>query len=802
MDIFSKKLEIVEKQYPEWVILRDKIISLLDSSESEDINLLNHATIQIQEAIKIFKDGVANPTLTLATTGTTSSGKSSLVNLLCGAEITPVGVQEMSAGTVFIVHHPTNRSLKIEKVPGLSNEHFGEWSDLPDDEIRLRLQRLMDEYRRLRENNQEPSAPCINIEYPTRLGNSDVLRELPEKLHLRIIDLPGLKHIADQTNRNLIRNSVRPALCLVTYNSEETNSENQKALLEEVVDQVKELGGSPARMLFIFNRIDAFWRDKEPEERSLEFITTTMKKIKVLVGEALKEYKTQAESLQAQPLSTCPALCAYQVIINSGSGQKCIGAFRIIDEQYKMLFPKNIRESFGDLPQDVARWKDVDRLKAAEVMWDRSFGQSFDEALRNHIYHNLPQLLVPHLIATVSDAANAALTNVHQIVNAHVNATQELYHEECNRLNGIQQRLQTLRKDSQKKFMNFVNLPSYDNVKRLLEILTENARKLEKAYSLSTNSLVPLHDWHVQMGSAIVTFLQSVLNSINCGNNMLKGSLIESLPSQYRQAIVNVISNLKNSGYTRYAEVGGYLHAEDESSKAQLRKINQSLNELSKVLAQSLKWLLDRTAERESDRIQNALQVLIDGYSKTLSHEAQKEAPDIVGLSVTPSRITRLRQNLIFSFEFSSGFRVEQGQRTVQTGVERVAVGEKRIWWTLWLAKRTIYEYFPVYEDRSYEKADIPNIDSIFDNFLEQAAASRQEVEFLRWLEKQLKDLLADVGQYQDNLLSEYRHHLDKAAKHAEKQKEENIVKWQGATGLIDNFKNNLNNLQERLWHE
>ena len=58
-----------------------------------------------------------HPTLILATTGTTSSGKSNLVNFLCGADIVPTAVSEMSAGAVTI-EYSQEKTLIIEETPG------------------------------------------------------------------------------------------------------------------------------------------------------------------------------------------------------------------------------------------------------------------------------------------------------------------------------------------------------------------------------------------------------------------------------------------------------------------------------------------------------------------------------------------------------------------------------------------------------------------------------------------------------------------------------------------------------------
>lgn len=63
----------------------------------------------LDKALNKLINQIGSPTLTLATTGTTSSGKSTLVNLLCGAEIVPVAVSEMSAGAVTVEYIDTLR---------------------------------------------------------------------------------------------------------------------------------------------------------------------------------------------------------------------------------------------------------------------------------------------------------------------------------------------------------------------------------------------------------------------------------------------------------------------------------------------------------------------------------------------------------------------------------------------------------------------------------------------------------------------------------------------------------------------
>ncbi|MEH2330792.1 dynamin family protein [Nostoc sp.] len=92
---------------------------------------LEELSNKLERAIDNLVDELQNPTLTLATTGTTSSGKSTLVNLLCGAEIVPVAVSEMSAGAVTI-EYSEKKSLIIHETPGALWE-CGEWTGITDE---------------------------------------------------------------------------------------------------------------------------------------------------------------------------------------------------------------------------------------------------------------------------------------------------------------------------------------------------------------------------------------------------------------------------------------------------------------------------------------------------------------------------------------------------------------------------------------------------------------------------------------------------------------------------------------------
>jgi len=150
---------------------------------------------KLDEALSNLIDELRNPTLTLATTGTTSSGKSTLVNLLCGAEIVPVAVSEMSAGAVTI-EYSKEKSLIIHETPGALWE-CGEWRGIREEKIYQRLYEAMISYIENREKQPNLACPQSTIFYPFRLVKESKL-QLPEGTRVKILDLPGLAYVGDR----------------------------------------------------------------------------------------------------------------------------------------------------------------------------------------------------------------------------------------------------------------------------------------------------------------------------------------------------------------------------------------------------------------------------------------------------------------------------------------------------------------------------------------------------------------------------------------------------------------------------
>ncbi|MGI0483736.1 dynamin family protein, partial [Geminocystis sp. CENA526] len=206
-----------------------------------------------------------NPTLSIATIGTTSSGKSTAVNALMGRSIAPIEADEMSGG-VLTLRHSDERRLIIEATPDAAWE-TGEWKNLSDDELYNKIQTVMYRYHETRKK-KNLIAPKIKVCVPLFPANELSLSGLPKGIGVEFLDLPGLKSVQDQANLKVIQPLVGKAFSIVVIDYTQIDEEHRQKLLGELKKVVEYLQGRIDSMIFVLNRVDRrTQKDKSIEER-------------------------------------------------------------------------------------------------------------------------------------------------------------------------------------------------------------------------------------------------------------------------------------------------------------------------------------------------------------------------------------------------------------------------------------------------------------------------------------------------------------------------------------------------------
>jgi len=752
----------------------------------------------LEQALENLINELRNPTLTLATTGTTSSGKSTLVNLLCGAEIVPVAVSEMSAGVVTI-EYSEEKSLVIHETLGAAWE-CGEWRDLSEEGIYQRLDQVMISY--LENRGKQPNLACPQsvIRYPFRLLKEAKLN-FTRGTRVRIMDLPGLAYVGDEGNASIIR-QCREALCIVTYNSAETDPQRVRSLLQEVVEQVKDLGGSPARMLFVLNRIDIFQEDRNPIETEHRFVTDAVLNIKKELTEQLKEYTEEIENLQVVRLSTRPALLALQIKSDDDiySTEACRKAKR-----YSGALLEDILEDLVGNPQ---KWSRHDRNRVAEALWEKSYAEEFQQNLIEHINNHFPELVIPQAIERFNVAGgNAVAEWMTQTTTAILNSSEEFYQKECANIVQIRSLIERfleisdtkLREPFERvdaKIKQVLAEQSEDDPVLYLESAIKELNNVEP-YNLLGEKLYPLYGWRRELGQGINQVLESIAKSLESGKIDLDGTNLKRANYLNVNLLERNLNRLVNLGYTdSVAKEGKTIEARTDNEKRKVKQMNEELNELAIHLNIVMEDVLNQISNQELSRMYQAVVELFNCHLSYLEKSSNDIAPNIA-VKFPESQLSKVDGQPKFSLKFQAGFAATQGtwQESVQEAVRR------RVWWKLWLAKGTKYE--TKYENRSTNNAEIPSVENLLTGWIVQAKEAELEIvnQIAHWLLEQIDCLKKNVNQIQSDVVDRYQERLDKANQEITLDYEEQRNVWQPiqkkARSLAEEFSNLGNILKE-----
>lgn len=235
----------------------------------------------LQDFLSVYQEAVQrlkNPSFRIATLGTTSSGKSTIVNALIGRKIAPIEAGEMSGG-VLTIKHSQEQKLIIEKTEDAvwdTGESTGS-----DEDLYERISSVMRSYNDERKN-REYVAPQIAAQVSLLPACDASLLGLPNGIGVELIDLPGLKSVQDQTNLATIQKQVNKAFSLVALDYMQVDDKHRKCLLEELKKVVEYLQGRTDSMIFILNRVDQRGTDDLPLSVRINKLREEIKEVLLL----------------------------------------------------------------------------------------------------------------------------------------------------------------------------------------------------------------------------------------------------------------------------------------------------------------------------------------------------------------------------------------------------------------------------------------------------------------------------------------------------------------------------------------
>jgi len=745
---FSELEEQAENIYQQWKNIYQGICEGKKGSKSFNKKRLQFLDNKVQKALSKLQHDIKNPTLILATTGTTSSGKSTIINLLCGADIMPRMSQEMSAGVVNIKHSLNNKCyLKVHKTKGALWE-CGDWHNISHTDIKDKLTKVMDTFNKNKGDNQ-PETPIIDLDFPIDFFNSHNLLNttgIPKNTIFKLMDLPGLRNQQDQTNTKVIENC-RHALCLVAYNMEETDEDKRIKLVNEVLQQVKSMGGSPSRMMFILNRIDIFLNDDDPIRRQSEMVTKVKEEIKNTLHKELPEHRDSLADLSYSLLSSLPALRASKIKKNTDR----ITEVEKLESEFNKLIDKEI---LNKLPRDHNEWSEQDFSNVSNLVWKNSYGGEFFNNLNEHIKKHFDTLVLPSIVDNFKKEVNDAIGEASRTTWSTLNGSKDDYEKAIKQLAEQDAELCDLIGNAEAQLKGVTD-ELFDNEKknyRDFEFFIDDLCEIDIYREINQDKLRPLAEWYINLQPAI-GILKVVYKRLEKQDNDCSNTIVEQLPSHIQKRLFGICDYyllLKKDNDEDKYELG-------------LEFFYQGLND---ILIETINML----SKLENRRIHDAMNYLLEQYLNYLQTEIDIIVP---------------QWKLYLGRHILSDLPIPELKRIELSGSVKNKSREKRTWWTLFLATKTI-EYKELPSPKHILKGGEHMMEQIKD-FCEPFSIMIQDC---------FNELNKIIQQEQKRILLDFKDKLDEAKNEVSDNKDKIESIWLPLHNEAENLSESFRNLK------
>ena len=604
-DQLLNNVEVIEE------LIEDLTIQLnarIEKRLPNDAQKLSTSLCNLQDSSKILKQHLRTPEIIIATTGTTSSGKSTFVNLLVGERIVPEAVEEMSAGVVVISHSSKQEiELEIVKTRG-ATWVCGKWTeDLDATEIRDKLYEVMLDYNEQRELSDEnrPEPPLIKITYPTHLGNTPAALGLDENVEvsLKIMDLPGLKSIGDEQNSKVINEFCGKALCIVTYNAEETDDAKQKVLTQQVADQVKTMGGGIDRMLFVLNKFDVFAKNDNYEASARRQYKKVTEKIQTVLKEEIPEEADAADNILPQKLAAKPAFLLEKK------------EYRKLKKSFGYLIPDDLDEEFEG---KVSAWTDKTKKEFEELFYQETHIEKLREHLKSHVAEHLPNLVFKsHLTEFRTGAYEPLISDLFSTIQNIINSHEMAYKERVSILQGIKDGLENLQKEWSERIDAFFN--EAKNLEYIQEGLREHLGIVGDRLAVRNSStLRNIKHIYEELASSIKTSLVS-------DKDLVISDKLESLVTlSHIQNLNSALKLLRTAGYKGSLAKEGKEQFQTKAESQQINMLELGFEQLSNAISNILPEATKHSFEIDSRMFKPAFEELTEECATILRCEIEE----------------------------------------------------------------------------------------------------------------------------------------------------------------------------------
>ncbi|MCF3569147.1 dynamin family protein [Planktothrix agardhii 1806] len=573
----------------------------------------------LQDFLTVYQEAVQrleNPSFRIATLGTTSSGKSTIVNALIGRKIAPIEAGEMSGG-VLTIQHSQEQKLIIEKTEDAvwdTGESTGS-----DEDLYQRISSVMRSYNDERKN-REYVAPQITAHVPLLPACDASLLGLPNGIGVELIDLPGLKSVQDRTNLATIQKQVNKAFSLVALDYMQVDDKHRKCLLEELKKVVEYLQGRTDSMIFILNRVDQRGADDLP-------LSVRIDKLR----EEIKEVLSLRELPDVLPFN---ARLLYYAQCAWGSGS--FNQPSTVDQATRSKFLKALFEDcFNRILQcigdnvELAQWffnlrmqiisgnniDDETMRKILHYSLEWSGGRELWDCFRVRVKESFSELVILPALLEVFDNYDALEKLLEVVIQARKINNQEQVEQERDQIAKIRQNLQKNIKKIGKEFKV--------EIEELIENLKKNDRMIndkvvEETEKIRRKGFERIYDAVAEVEGDLTTSLIVPVRDAfkhNQGAFELRDKLGEVTSPALADDISKAYDNVSRR-LSKFSSESEYLvkrvRADDDQGKKELERDEWDIRLLYHRMREAISKRAEFVLQSKAKQFEQALESLVD----------------------------------------------------------------------------------------------------------------------------------------------------------------------------------------------
>ncbi|MEG4250567.1 dynamin family protein [Microcoleus sp. Pol10D4] len=580
----------------------------------------------LQDFLTVYQEAVQrleNPSFRIATLGTTSSGKSTIVNALIGRKIAPIEAGEMSGGVLTIKHSQEQRLMIAETEDAAWDT--GEWTGLSDEDLYQRISTVMHSYHAARKK-REYVAPQITAHVPLLPACDASLLDLPNGIGVGLIDLPGLKSVQDRANLATIQKQVNKAFSLVALDYMQVDDDHRKRLLEELKTVVEDLQCRTDSMIFILNRVDNRGADDLPLSERIDKLREEIKEVlslpelpDVLPFNARLLY--YAQCAWGSGAFNEPSVISQEIRLKliKAMFQDCAGVIKLNTKENRDL--KNWFRDIEDRVEDNKTIDDETMRKILHSSLEWSGGRELWARFRVRVQESFAELVILPALLEVFDPYNALAESLEIRIHPIKISQQEQVEQERNKIDKSRHYFHNI-KEVGKEFKVEIEglkagLKSDDpkiNDKLVQEAVKKGRNGFQRIFDavkkdivgdLTTSLIVPVRDAFKNNQGAFE--LRDKLGEVTLP------SLAEDL-SKYYDHVSRRLS--KFSGESEY--LVKRIRADDDKGKKELEDDERYVRLLYHRMREAISARAEFVLQSNAQQFEQALESLVDEQVKQL----------------------------------------------------------------------------------------------------------------------------------------------------------------------------------------